>query len=324
MATSGSFNFIQHRNSIIHDSLVTAGIVRAEETPSGEMNASAARMLNRMLKAWTAHGLQLWLHKDVIIPLVDGKRTYDLYETGDRYFIKKDAVETQLNGALAASATAVTVDSTTGMTAADNIGIITTGDTIHWDTIASVDTSTTLTLTTGVAAAADDNAYVVAYTTNAPRCHRITDAELYRDSNRVYPMNIIPREEYYHLSKGTNEGTPIHLYFVPAYDRAAIYVWPMPESDDMRIIANVQTQVDDLDEATDDLYYPQYWMDAIHWNLAWRLYLDYGRARGTDRYGTEPNHMKAMARETLKEAMDFDTEYTEVQLEPEVKWQPYI
>jgi len=320
MALSGSYDFSQHRDSMIKDALVSAGVISDDETPTGEMNASANRLFNRMLKAWAVHGLQLWQHKDSILFLEDGKTSYDLHLTGDRWIIKDDAVETKVNGALVATDTAVTLDTTTGMTAADVIGIETASNTMHWDTIASVDTATTLTLTTGLAAAAADNAYCVAYTTKAPYPNRITDVYLvrYADDDSHQPIEVISREEYYRYNNKTFEGVPNTVYFMPERIQGKLRMWGTPDADNHRLVISAQFPVDDLDLPTSAIGFPPYWMDAIHANLTYRLYLDYGRARGTDRYGVEPRLIEKRADKTLQEAKDFDTEFTELQFEPEV------
>ena len=326
MTLSNTFSFTQNRDDLIKDALVSAGIVEDDETPTGSMNASATRTLTRMLKAWAVHGLQLWQHKDAILFLENGKTTYDLHTTGDRWIIKEDATETKVNGALSASATAVTVDSTTGMTAADVIGIETASNTMHWDTIASVDSSTTLTLTTGLAAAAADNAYCVAYTSKAPYPLRITDAYLVRYANddSHLPLTVVARRDYYNYNAKNTEGAPNTIHFMPVRDQGRLSVWHTPDAGNHRVVVSAQFPVDDLTGPTSTIGFPTYWFDAIHSNLTYRLYLDYGRARGTDRYGVEPRERRRLAEDTLKEAMDFDTEYTELKIEPEVtSWQGY-
>lgn len=322
MALSGSYDFTQNRDEAIKDALLTAKIIRDDETPTGTMISSCARMLNRMLKAMTADGLQLWTHKNAVLFLEDGKKEYDLYSAGDRWVLEDELAETKLNGAHDASDTTLTVDSTTGMTAADVIGIETASNTMHWTTIVSVDSSTTLTITSGLAAAAADNAYVAAYTSKAQKPYRITEAYVVRYANEDthIPLNIISKNEYHYLHQNTTEATPNTVMFAPWYDRGKLRVWPTPDADNHRIVFHAHFPFDDMDSATDNFSFPDYWLEAIHYNLAYRLRMDYKVTDPGDPYSTWMSNLKKLADSTYQKALDFDVENTYIQIEPEAEW----
>ena len=321
MALSGSRNFSQNRDELIKDALVSAGVIRDDETPSGTMNASAARTLNRMMKAWTAHGLQLWTHRETVLFLVDGQKSYTLGSGSDRWVLKDDLAETKLAAAYSAAATTLDVDSTTGMTAGDVIGIETAGNTMHWDTIASVDTATSLTITNGLAAAAAVDAYVAAYTSTYTKPFRIVDgyAIRYAEDTINVPLNIESRNDFIYLGNPESEGAPLNVWFNPNITDSKINVWPKPDADNHRLVLIAQYDVDDVDTATNDIGFPSYWLDALHKNLTYSLYMDYGRAKG-DGYAVEVSRIEKRAKEALELAMDYDVENTHIQLQPEARW----
>jgi len=82
MATSGSVDWNQTCTEIIKDALVMVGAIEDEATPSAEQYQYSRRVLNRMVKAWSARGLKSWKWQEVTIDLVAGTASYALGPTG--------------------------------------------------------------------------------------------------------------------------------------------------------------------------------------------------------------------------------------------------
>ena len=78
MATSGSVNFSMNRNEIIQDAAEEIGIAIDGEALDPSFIGVANRVLNRMVKAWMAHGLHLWKRDSISITLVASTNTYTL------------------------------------------------------------------------------------------------------------------------------------------------------------------------------------------------------------------------------------------------------
>jgi hypothetical protein len=74
---------------------------------------------------------------------------------------------TETTAAATAGATSLTVASTSRMTAADDIGVYLSNGDLHRNTISSVDTSTTLTLSSALAGAVDSGAKVIDFDATA-------------------------------------------------------------------------------------------------------------------------------------------------------------
>lgn len=279
MALSASQDFKLTRDNLIKRSLELVGARSENEEPSSFEINSAADFLNMLIKHWQSKGLHLWVKKEITVFLEQDKQSYSL-GTGSYATYDADYVETQLDGALVASDTAVTVDSTTGMAASDNIGIHMAGGTIHWDTIASVDTSTTLTLTTGMAAAASDDAYVRSYTNKAWRPLQILQATVKDTSGNEIPMQYLSMQEYYDLPNKASTGTSINYYYDPQLTDGKLYVWPTMSADGYELVMQVVKQFDDMDAANNDFEIPQEWFLALVYNLALLLADSYDVPQG--------------------------------------------
>ena len=141
------------------------------------------------------------------------------------------------------------------------------------------------------------------------------------------PINMIDRSTYNMLSSKSSVGAPNQLFYDPEYDRDAtnnganakgkIYVWPTPDS---TIVTNydlyfIYTRpIEDFNAVTDTLDFPQYWFNAIKWNLAHQLAFEYGiPVEILDRIGR-------LAEEEKGKAMAFDTEQDSVFFQPDTRW----
>jgi len=82
MATSGSVDFSLNRNEIIQDAAEEIGIAIDGEALDAAVISVAKRVLNRMVKAWVAYGLNLWKRDTKSITLVASTNTYTLGPTG--------------------------------------------------------------------------------------------------------------------------------------------------------------------------------------------------------------------------------------------------
>lgn len=322
MALSNSYIFKQNRDELIKDALVSAKIIRDDEVPTGTMNSSAARMLMRMLKAWSVHGLQLWVHRDAVLFLDSGVHEYNVPSANSRWVLSSSLAETTLTEDLAATATEIKVTSSAGMSVGDVIGVVTTNTTVHWSTIDSVDSGTQITITSGLDVAATSGNYVAAYPETAPKPYRITEARAvrYADVTTYSPVRIISKEEFFRLPRPYSSGGINYVLFIPNVSDSSITVDNSPDGDAHRLILHAHFPFDNVDSSDDDFSFPDYWYDAIHTNLTYRLYLDYFKIQPDDRYANEARLLRDRADKSLQEATDFDVEDTYIQFEPEAQW----
>lgn len=312
MATSGSTDYSINREQIFQESLEILNVYDPVSTLSYEDMFSCARTLNMMLKAWEADGLQLWMQKEVALFLEQDKIKYSLGTSGDH--ATESFTETAVKVAGIATATALDVDSTTGMTAADYIGVELDDTTMHWTTIASVTDSDTVVLTDALPSAAAVDNVVRFYTTKIPKPLRIMDEPVYYtySSAAERTLDVVSRQEYWNLGKKTQEGAVNLLYFDPRRDDSELRVFNSPDSSLDYLKMVVHFPFEDMDAQANTPDFPQYWYEAVVWNLAVRLMYKFGGAVTQDRR----REIRSLAKEFKEDALNFDTEDNSIFFQP--------
>lgn len=319
MATSGSQDFKQTRDAIILDAFQLLGVYGIGRTVSAEDTTVAANALNRMIKAWGAKGLHLWAKEEGVLFVTPNTASYSLGNAaGDANATKlSDLVLTQLNGAHAASATSITVDSTTGMAGSDKIGIVTTDKTIHWTTISSVDSSTTLTIASGLDSAASDDGLVYTYTNKIYKPLRIISARRRTgiDSGATstefdLELTEIGYQSYFELPNKTINSVPNQFHYSPKNTSGTLYLFPRPSDGAERIHFTYERIIEDMDSTSDDFDFPSEWLEPIVWQLAIRLGPAFGRTE-------KAQALLPIASTMLDNLLDWDAEVSDVTFSPD-------
>ena len=282
MATSGSVNFSITRDNIITEALQLVGVIGEGETPSTNQKSDCARSLNMMTKFWMADGMNLFVNQEIVLFPIKGQRQYTFGGSSvDRMARESEVITTQLNGSHSSTATALTVDSTTGMAVGDVIGIVTDSSGIHFSTITAVGSSTTLTINDALDDDASDNDRVYTYTTAfTQKVLGINNAWIRTTNDTDIPINIISRQEYVDLSKKTESGRINQLYFDPQVTTANMNVWPVPDDSrtNDRIHLYVTRAYEDFDGVVNESEpdFPQEWYLPLCWGLAVFIAPKYG------------------------------------------------
>lgn len=323
MATSGSDNFLQTRNEIIYDALSLIGVYGIGRTVSSEDMSFCSNMLNKMIKAWQAKGLHLWAKEEGVLFIADNTAEYTLSNASSsaRVTSKADAVVTELNGAAASGATSLTVDSTTGMTVADIIGVVQDDDVVLWTTIATIPSSTTLTLTVGLSAAAADNSNVYTFTSRINKPLRILSVRRVSgiDSGGTttkseVPLQALSHEEYFDLpSKTLNADNPTHYYYNPDLTSGKLYLWPRPANPEVYFEFTYERALEDFDASTDNPDLPAEWLEVLTYQLAVRI---------APAFGKDEKSMALlipMATSMLEDLLNWDSEVTSIKLVPNLR-----
>ena len=305
MAVSGSKNYAITRAKIIEAALRKLGVYDQGETVPGSETSAASIALNLMVKEYTARGADIWLRDEITLFLQPNTQVYSL---GTAHATRAIVGETTLSTAAAASATVLAVTSSSGMTAADFIGVKLDDNTIHWDTIASVDTTTQVTITTGLASAAAKGKKVYAYTTKAERPVKILSA-FRRDKNNIDTMvDIIGEDDYRQQSNKTSDGPPIEIWYQPTLTTGALYVWPDNGGANWdKLLMSAQYYPDDFDAASDNPQFPIEWGNTLVWGLAAELGAEYGIPIKDIAY------LERKAEFKLQELLAYDTENASVE-----------
>lgn len=302
MATSGSIDFNLNRNEIIELAFQNLGIYGTGESIDAKDMEFAVKTLNLMIKSWQGKGIHIHTKTEATMFLTSAQRSYSL--AGAR--AADTIVATTLSADEATAQTVLSITDTTGMTAADNIGIELSDGTRQWTTIASVDSSTQVTVDVALTGAASSGATVFSYTTAMNRPLDILSMRILNSTGTERPMMKISREEYFNKVNKDTTGEPTQFYYDADTVTGAVHLWPTADDVSDRIEMTYQRTLQDFDNATDDADFPQEWIEAIMLNLAVRLAPAFGIA---DTPNDRPiAALKELARETLADMKSYSQE----------------
>ena len=299
------------------------GVLPEGGTPTAAQLASCTRTLQAMLKHWQTRGSHLFVNQRLYLFLQKSDREYTFHRTAaSSDELTAVFYATQVNGDVAADVTAVTVDSGTNITDADRIGILNEDNEMHWTTVASGGTTTSLVLTTADETAIEDNAIVYTYTTKASRPRKILHCSVrekptndfgFHDSldGTETQTDVLAGPDYWNLSNKFSDGRVNQVYYDKLDPSATLRVWPEPDVGGRYLVMWVERPIEDMDSAAQNFDLPQEWSWAISSNLAMYLAPKFGVSDKT--WG----RVSALAREALFDAESGDRdEY--LTLEPDL------
>lgn len=305
MAVSGSKNFAITRSDIIEGALRKIGVIDQGEAIDGNEYLTANIALNLMVKEWVADGADLFLRTESTLFLQPGQRVYNLSTD----HITDSYVETALTSGESSGSTVIAVDDSTGMTAGDFIGIKMDDDTIHWSTIATVDSGTQVTINDATDAIAQADNKVYAYTTKSARPQKLIFAYRRDTSGFDTEVEIIGESDYQRQSNKSASGPPVEVWYNPKGNAATgeLSVWPVDGGSawDKLVLVN-QVLPDDFDASSDNPDFPIEWGNTLIWNLAAELSTEYGIPEG------EQGRLWQIAQYKLDKLLDYDIENANV------------
>ena len=289
----------------------SARIIGIDQTPSSGEITTGAQALNLIVKQWQgkydfAPGLKVWSRKRAYLFLNTGTSSYSLGPTGDHWTTTLN--QTTLDAAEAAGQTVLSVTATTGMTAADYIGIVLDSGAIQWTTIVSMVANDTVTVTTALTGAAASGNKVYWYTTKARRPLNILTASLHDSDNMDQPLRFMNLEEYQGISDKTADSDPTAIFYEAQLTNGVLYT--DFEADDVtkQIYCVFLSPIEDFDVLTDTPDYPQEWFRALKYQLAMDLAPEFGRPIAAD--------LKVLRDESLVIARQMHAEESRMHFEP--------
>lgn len=272
MATSNSFNFSATASDVITEAMETAGIIAAGETITSADQTSCLRTLNMMVKQWSgnfdfAPGLKAFSRKVGYVFLQKNQGSYTLGPSGDNATLSY--VSTTMRVAGSGTDTTLEITSSTGMTAADIIGIELDSGTIQWTTISSVTDGDTIVIpASGLTSAVAAGNRIFSYTTKLIRPLYIENCEL-RDTSTVdtlmYPMTA---DQYARISNKTSASLPSQFRYDNTLINGTLYLDVEPSDVTYVIRITFMAPAEDYDAAANDIAYPQEWYLPLALGLA--------------------------------------------------------
>lgn len=312
MATSGSINFAVTASQIVNGAFGKVGVKPAEQALTSDELAEGLFSLNLMVKGWQAQRLHLWTKTEGILFLDVGKQNYNLGSGGDEAANFDEFLNTTTTAAEVAAAVVIEVADSTGMRAADNVGILQDDATRHWDTIASVDSSTQITITNGLASASALGSSVFTFTNFIERPLRVLSVRR-SDVSEESEIEVFQfsRQNYFNQPNKAATGTVVNYYYSPQLDLGRLYVWPTASSADDFLRFTYERTIEDFDVNSNNPDFPIEWAETLIWNLAARLSVDYNAPPAKQQLIT------ATATTLLENLLGFDEEPSSLNVQPE-------
>lgn len=314
MPTSGSVDFAITRDQIIQAAAAEIGVLAEGETPSGNLVTDFSLRLNSFTKSLMARGAKLWAMKQATLFLEVGESTYSLGSTGDH--CTNTYIQTTLSTDEALGSTSLSLTSTTGMAASDNIGIVLDDGSIHWTTISGAPGAPT-TIATGLASAATSGNVVFTYTTKINRPQRIDTESAYwsTSTGNDTPINIVSRSEYARMTNKTTQGKIVKAFYDPQLTTGVLRVWPTPDNSTDVLKFWYERILEDFDAASNNPDFAIEWAEALILGVATRMAPSYvGAGMSTN----EKIELKNRADEALTLALMYDRENASTFFQPEI------
>ena len=155
MTVSSSYNFDLTVSQIISSALRKIRVLSRGESLKSYQSADGMQALNLMVKAWQGEGIGIWFDQGLTVYQSYNGYSYDIGPTGDH--ASPSGYKTELSADAASGATSFSVDSVTGMSVGDNIGIELDDGTLQWTMVDSISTLTVTPANALTDAASTDN-----------------------------------------------------------------------------------------------------------------------------------------------------------------------
>lgn len=270
MATSGSTDYLDNRNQIITEALELIGVLPAGDTANADDIASCSRTLNMMVKHWQVNGIALWKNTKIYIFLASDAQSYSLGPSGDE--ATESMVKTEISGSVtydpAIGMTDIPVDSITGISDGDNVGVELDDGSLQWANISGTPSGSTIRVNAALNddVAVDNNIFT--YTSGISRPLFLTEIRLHKDSGTEQPVKLVSGNKYKSISTKDTEGSITQAYYDQQTTNGVLYVWPTADSVKDYLVATARMPIEDFDSATNDPDFPQEWLLPLAWNLA--------------------------------------------------------
>jgi hypothetical protein len=322
MALSGSTDFGLTRDQLITASLQEIGAIGDGDTPTPTQLSESNTLLNMLIKNWATDGMQLWMRYYGYIFPIHNTNLVQLGAEGGK--AATSYTYTQTSATSSSGATTITVDSITGISTTNIIGVEQSDGTMHWTTVNGAPAGSTVTLTAALTSDVTVDAAVYVYATTAAlkRPNRILEAFRRESSSNIdTPMTQITNQEYNRLPAKTEEGTVIQWHYDLPLNMSTsgypgngdFYFWPRHSDGKYVIVIKYIKHFDDLDVAGNNPEFPQEWFLPLMKGLSWLL-----AAKNSVPY-QERKILMEEANMLKNLALDHDVEMGSLFIQPRIK-----
>jgi len=267
VSTSGTYSFAVTRDDIIRQSMLTIGKLDPFESPTPQQTRDLSLLLNMMVKQWMgkadyAPGLKVWTRKHGHLFLQNNTGTYVIGPSCTTGWSNSYVYPTLAANA-AATATSLTLSSTTGIGVTYYIGIVLDNGVLYWTTVSTVSSPTVTIPASGLPSSASLGNQVFAFQTVAQNPLLIETAIL-RDNNlNDTPLRILDVQGYDMLPNKADPTfiqDPTAIYFETQLGSSYLYTDAGAAQDvSKHIVMSYMEPVQDFNNPLDNPYFPQEW-----------------------------------------------------------------
>lgn len=304
MATSGSSDFNRTRDELIKAAYRKIGAIRATQTPNAQLITDGAEALNALVKHWQGKGLHIWTETEATLFPQAGQTQYAISNAATSDHVTQSFVSTAIATEANSGASTITVDSDSGISSGDFIGIVVDDGSVHWTTVNGAPAANVITLTAVLddSAAVDNKVY--AYTSKIVRPLKVIDARWVDSSSGIESPHItmMSRLDYRRLPNKAQAGAVTQAFYDPQLTAGQMHLWHVPAVFDGYVNFTWLRPIEDFDAAGNNPDLPQEWVRTIIWNLAVDL---------APEFDVPPQkfaQIKALADEFLDDMEDWDRE----------------
>ncbi len=228
-----------------------------------------------MVKQWSgnfdfAPGLKAFARKRGYVFPQKNQGSYSLGPTGDNASLTYNTTTMRIAGVT--SDVTLQVGSTTGMTAADKIGILLDSGTVQWTTITTVtDVDTLVIPATGLTSAAAVGNRIFTYTTKLMRPLYIENAVLRDTDGNDSDLNPMMVDYYEALPNKSTDAEPAFYLYENSLINGTLLLDYEPSDMTKVIRLTFMAPAENYDAVANDIAYPQEWLAAIAMGLAKRV-----------------------------------------------------
>lgn len=278
MATSNSSNFDLTRDQIIKIALRKIGAIATGETPDAQTINDCSDQLNALVKSLVATGLHVWTESEATVFIQPRQATYTI-GTGSPDHITETYTATTLASAAALGAGTISVSSASGIATTYSIGIVLDDGTVFWTTVNGAPVGTTVTLAATLTDSASAGNAVYVYQTGIVRPLRVVNARRYNYASQLdTQMLVLSRIDYQNMPNKQNTGVVTQWFYDPrggSNTTGRLYVWPAPVDATNAVKITWWRPIQDFDTASNNSDLPVEWLDALIWNLAYKMAPEY-------------------------------------------------
>lgn len=290
LTTSGTYTYSVSVVNLLSASLRLCQVIGESETATGDQLQNGMDAMAAMVKGWQASGIHVWAEEECTLFLQTGQVLYDLGGSStDHACLTSAYVQTSLTANAAASATTITVDSITGISNGNFIGIQLDDSTNFWTTVSGAPSGSTVTLASALTGAASDGAFVFSYGTPLMRPLRVYGGRRYNfqpvsgTGAIETPILMMARLDYQALPNKYTSGIVTQFFYDPQQGEGAytsptgqMNVWPSPSNNQFSMRFTAQRPLQDIASLANIPDFPVEWNAALKWNLALELVPEYG------------------------------------------------